>query len=53
MPTERLEEFVRRVLRDTTVQEIEYCLKNMYRVDAEGSGKINIFEMVRTIIYLG
>ena len=53
MPTEKMEDFIRKIMRECTVQEIEYCLKNMYRVDAEGSGKINMTDMVIAIIYIG
>lgn len=38
-----MEDFIKKMLRETTPQEIEYALRNMYRLDAEGTGKVNIF----------
>lgn len=53
MPTEKMEDFIRKIMRQCTVQEIEYCVRNMYRVDAEGCGKVNIIDMVIAIFYIG
>lgn len=41
IPTSEVETIVRDVLGETTPQEIEYVIKNMFRVDPDGSGTVD------------
>jgi len=44
--TSKVEEIVRDVLGETTSQEIDYVIKNMFRLDADGSGTVDFLEFV-------
>ena len=48
--TSRVQEIVRDVLGQTTPQEIDYVIKNMFRLDADGSGTVDFLQFVT--IYL-
>lgn len=46
IPTSKVEEIVVDVLGETTQQEIDYVVKNMFRLDADGSGHVDFLEFV-------
>ncbi len=39
--TSKVETIVREVLGETSPQEIDYVIKNMFRLDADGSGTVD------------
>ncbi len=49
--TSKVEEIVRDVLGETTQQEIDYVIKNMFRLDADGSGAVDFLEFVDFILF--
>lgn len=51
--TSVVETIVREVLGETSIQEIEYVIKNMFRLDADGSGTVDFLEFVSHSTNLG
>lgn len=49
--TGRVEEIVRDVLGETSPQEIDYVIKNMFRLDSDGNGTVDFLEFVRLFLF--
>ena len=44
--TSKVQEIVMDVLGETTQEEINYVIKNMFRLDSDGSGTVSFLEFV-------
>lgn len=53
MKTSVVEDLVRDVLGETSQNEIDYVIKNMFRLDADGSGSVSFLELVLIENYIG
>jgi Ca2+-binding EF-hand superfamily protein len=49
--TSKVEEIVRDVLGETTPQEIDYVIKNMFRLDTDGNGSVDFLEFVNLYLF--
>jgi hypothetical protein len=44
-----LEKVVKEVLHETTPAEVDYVMKNLFRLDADNNGSIDFPELVRKV----
>ena len=47
--TSRVQEIVMDVLGETTQEEINYVIKNMFRLDSDNSGTVSFLEFVYSV----
>lgn len=48
-----VEEFIRTALGEETQQEVDYVMKNIFRLDADKSGSVSFRELVTFLTYSG